>query len=566
MKRPNKSIGLNLVAVVAGVLLFAGTLLLVHNADIFGSPFFFVMGLVAELIILAGIVYNLYRILKSPMIVAYSLAKSVWRGVRTNEYVRALVKRESPVVNWLRARFDHQKPTGWLLTKGVLGATGFLYGFTGILQDVIFHDPLTKFDTRVVNMVPFVRTPMITGIFRFFTMTCNYQSVILLTVLVVLLLWSRKKRVAAELFLLAVAVEESVVFGLKHLIGRVRPERALGIIAEDSYSFPSGHAMIATLVWGLLFYYIYKSLKSSAGKFALVLGYLLFVIMVAISRVYLGVHFPSDVMASIFLGGAILTVFITFAEISSRFGLWRQSKESFGERYLFFAPLVLLIFALLVNSYFVKIRVVSVQQKTVTIDRIDAVSVHKLPLYSETLIGNRMEPINFVYIGSREQITALFTSHGWYQADPSTIDNTLKAFALGFRGEQYLTAPVTPSYLDAKPETMAFQHPTAKNSLSQRHHTRLWQTNYAFGDGREIWVATASFDDRIEFAGPARLLPTHHIDANIDAERQYILDSLGVENANLINVVGPQTGKNAAGDSFFTDGKAAVVDLKPYTD
>jgi hypothetical protein len=132
--------------------------------------------------------------------------------------------------------------------------------------------------------------------------------------------------------------------------------------------------------------------------------------------------------------------------------------------------------------------------------------------------------------------------------------------SVGFQGHQYLKAPVTPSYLNAEPENLAFQKPTDSNTLRQRHHTRLWQTDFRLASGQEVWVATASYDEGIEFAGPAKL-PTHHIDPNIDAERSYIASSLGLKNVSYLQVVNAQAGKNASGDVFFTDGKAAVIRL-----
>ena len=149
---------------------------------------------------------------------------------------------------------------------------------------------------------------------------------------------------------------------------------------------------------------------------------------------------------------------------------------------------------------------------------------------------------------------------GRFKSDSSNLFSTLRDLAVGFHNEQYLNAPVTPSYLNTKPQDLAFQKPTEANTLKQRHHTRIWRTGYVLPDGRPIWVATASFDDGVEFAGPAKL-PTHHIDPNIDAERNFIAQSLSVPN-NLIQVVGSQLGKNGSGDPFYTDGKATIVDLK----
>ncbi len=93
-----------------------------------------------------------------------------------------------------------------------------------------------------------------------------------------------------------------------------------------------------------------------------------------------------------------------------------------------------------------------------------------------------MEPINFIYLGSQVQIENPFKRAGWYKADPSTLSNTLQAILVAVRNDQSLTAPVTPSYLNAWPETVAFEKPTDANTLVQRHHTRIWRTDFTIGD------------------------------------------------------------------------------------
>jgi len=75
-----------------------------------------------------------------------------------------------------------------------------------------------------------------------------------------------------------------------------------------------------------------------------------------------------------------------------------------------------------------------------------------------------------------------------------------------------------------------------------------------------VWVATASLDTGIG-VGPKVPLPTHHIDPNVDAERTYILNSLGGTHPTFVKNVPPHVGHNASGDSFFTDGQAAVAEL-----
>jgi hypothetical protein len=162
-------------------------------------------------------------------------------------------------------------------------------------------------------------------------------------------------------------------------------------------------------------------------------------------------------------------------------------------------------------------------------------------------------------VGSEDDLIHTFEGHGWDRADPSTFANTLRALAVGLQGGRYPTAPVTPAFMASQPEAIAFQKPTAAESLRQRHHTRIWRTDYTAPDGRPVWEGTASFDDGIELAGTAKL-PTHHIDPNIDAERAYITHSLGLAD-HFISLTGPQMGHNASGDEFFTDGRAELLSL-----
>lgn len=340
----------------------------------------------------------------------------------------------------------------------------------------------------------------------------------------------------------------------------MRPDQVLSLIRESGFSFPSGHAVRATVLLGLLAYFVYKSYSSTRVRLATIGLYVLTTFFVGVSRIYLGVHYPTDVWGSILVGSFMLTLVIGVLEIGSRYELFNNEKLKLSNKTMLAAPVVLAVFALIASPFLIDIQPVMATPTYITLPTIDEVTIQKLPLYSESLTGSRMEPINFIYVGYKNQIVSRFLSHGWYKADPSTLGNTLRAIAVGFQGRQYLTAPVTPSYLNFKPENIAFEQSTETHSLRQRHHTRLWLTDYALPDGRPIWVATASFDEGVEFAGAAKL-PTHHIDPNLDAERVYITESLGLP-SDLISVVQPQLGKNASGDSFFTDGKAELVNFK----
>ncbi len=559
-KLSTKTIVYGLVSIFIFILALAN-IYVIRVVDAFGSPLLFALGIIVELVLAITFLYYLIRALKTPLNILGSILLSAWGGILTNPHVIRLKKSKSSIYKWIVARLELKNPFGLVLTIGVVIALLFFIGFSNILQDVWFSEPLTKIDSRVINLMPSIRTPLQTSFFRFITFTANAETAILMVLLASGILWRKRQRIAAGLFWLAFVVEVGSAFVLKHLVGRMRPEQSLSLIKEDSFSFPSGHVLQATVLFGLLAYLLFRSFKSTLLRLSIILSYVIAVALVALSRIYLGVHYPSDVLASMLFGASLLTLLITAVEITIRYKLRGLSLNSFTNKFLGIVLAVIIIFSIIFSPIFIKLTPSVGVPAFTFIPTITDKTAKQLPLYSETLTGQTMEPIGFIYIGSGQQIEQLFLSHGWYKADPSTLGNTLKALAVGFQGNQYLNAPVTPSYLNAKPEDLAFQKPTDLNTLRQRHHTRLWRTDFRLPSGQEIWVATASYDEGIEFAGPAKL-PTHHIDPNIDAERDYIIHSLGLKNVSFLRVVSPQIGKNASGDAFFTDGNAVVISLE----
>ena len=545
-----------IIALVA-LMLAGANLYAVKTFDVFGLPVLFAASVLGEIILIVTAAFYLVMGLAVRENVVKSLAQSAWHGINGDPNIKRLRRTKSRFLRFLARRFETLKPTGLPLTVVLVIAGYFLYHFLGVLLGIVHQGPEVQIDLRVLNLMPTIRTDLQTACFMFVTFLANVESVIYVTLLTAGLLLVRRERLWAAIIVAAAAATEAITYILKHLVDRARPAEALRLLHEQGGSFPSGHVMRATVLFGLIAYLLFKSSKSTFAKLVIVVGYITTVFMVALSRVYLGVHYPSDVTASALLGASLLTLVIGGIEIGTRYRLPQFRKLRFEHRQLWAVPVALAGFALVLGPAMLHERTLAAPDTTIPVAAIDNSTVRRLPLYSETPTGTRMEPIGFIYAGSEAQIVSAFLNHGWFRADASTLSNTLKAVSVGFQGGQYETAPVTPSYLNAKPENLAFEKPTETNSLRQRHHTRIWKTDFALEDGRRIWVATASYDVGVQLAGPAKL-PTHHIDPNIDGERAYIVESLGTA-ATYIEVVKPQLGKNASGDEFFTDGRAAII-------
>ena len=98
---------------------------------------------------------------------------------------------------------------------------------------------------------------------------------------------------------------------LKYIIQRPRPTE-YRIIDESGYSFPSGHSMVSAAFYGLLIYLIYKKIKNKYIKFALIAILTLLIILIGTSRIYLGVHYTSDVLAGFLISISYLIIFTNF--------------------------------------------------------------------------------------------------------------------------------------------------------------------------------------------------------------------------------------------------------------
>jgi undecaprenyl-diphosphatase len=141
-----------------------------------------------------------------------------------------------------------------------------------------------------------------------------------------ILLFGFGARREAVVVLLAVLVEQVVKVTIKEIIARPRPTSQEGvkifIQAKEVYSFPSGHTVHYVVFFGFLWYLTFRLVGARRLRWPLlaVLGAL--IALVGLSRVYLGAHWPSDILGGYLLGGAILTATVCF------YRWWRRQTRA----------------------------------------------------------------------------------------------------------------------------------------------------------------------------------------------------------------------------------------------
>lgn len=182
-----------------------------------------------------------------------------------------------------------------------------LIGFIAIAEDV-FDKEIMRLDTISYNLiVENLRNNILTQIMQIITNIGGVIVIILITIVAIIII--KDKKIGLSIFInLAIISGLNVV--LKNIVQRPRPE-GYRLITESGYSFPSGHSMISTAFYGFTIYLIYKNIKNKYIKYTLcaILGVI--ILLICLSRVYLGVHYASDVIAGFLLSISYLICFIT---------------------------------------------------------------------------------------------------------------------------------------------------------------------------------------------------------------------------------------------------------------
>jgi membrane-associated phospholipid phosphatase len=150
------------------------------------------------------------------------------------------------------------------------------------------------FDAPIMNYVGNLRSSGLTSFFKIITDIGSTGAVIAAVVAIGLALIPKRKHF--ELILIAVAVggAGAIALVMKVAFGRMRPDYLSHLVVETGRSFPSGHSVVSSALAVSLIYLLWRT---RARYYALVFG-LTYVLLVGLSRVYLGVHYPSDVLAS----------------------------------------------------------------------------------------------------------------------------------------------------------------------------------------------------------------------------------------------------------------------------
>jgi undecaprenyl-diphosphatase len=220
----------------------------------------------------------------------------------------------SRFARFIAARLDPKAYLGLHVTVGLTVAALALWLFGAVLEEVLDNATVVRLDVATLDWMAAHTTPAGLRVFTFITHLGDVPVIPTIAVAGALVLWRQRHRLVLVCWLSAFLGGVLVNGLLKLLIHRSRPTR---VVHASTFSFPSGHAMAATIGYGMLAYVMatYWRPPGIKPRF-LFLAAAILALAVGVSRIYLGVHFPTDVIGGFAAGTAWLAICVPGTRIA----------------------------------------------------------------------------------------------------------------------------------------------------------------------------------------------------------------------------------------------------------
>lgn len=497
-----------------------------------------------------------------------SVSQSIKGAVAADPEVKKLVARIPALFSFLKRRFDRAHFSGFPLT---LLSILFIYVFglfVGIVEDILVSDPIVAVDVRLEHLFAAFRSPRLVDLSLWFTLLGKANIVIAFALASSGVLFLLKKRSYILPLWISLGGSAGTAWLGKFAFHRPRPDGSLSVYLEKSFSFPSGHSTAAVAFYGFIVVVLWREIKNWPARINILFAGLATFFTIGLSRLYLGVHYLSDVIGGFLIGWLWLIIAVSIHGWSARKDELSRLRPTRGVA----IASLLLMFASAI--YFIQYGVryepsetspVHPSQRIIRTDDVLSEFAHGgLPRQTETLTGDKQEPLSFIFVAQDDERLKLdLEKSGWLLADQVSTQSLLKLIEALALDRQYARAPMTPSFWNGSVHNFGFEKSAGIASPRIRHHLRIWKTGVERKDGQSVYVGTASFDAGSQWG------IIHRIDASIDKERDLLFQDLrgsgAVDHFSKVQFVDSMYGTNFLKDPFYTDGSLYFVYLKSGT-
>jgi undecaprenyl-diphosphatase len=274
------------------------------------------LALLAALAVFVYLALRVFRRYREPIA---SFVVGQWARIARSPRYAAIRRRHPRAWTFVAGRFARGEYLGLHLTIGFAVSLLALWVFGGVTEDVLHHDPLTAVDLELATWFRGHASPGTDRIGVVLSMTGSPATMAGLGLVVAIVLAYRRQWILLSAWFAAFVGGAGLNWTLKHVIHRTRPVGAEAFLYGTSFSFPSGHAMGSLIGYGMLAYLlvVFWPPARRHGTAVITMTFLL-VVLIGLSRLWLGVHFLSDVIAGYAAGVVWLAVCVTGVEVALR--------------------------------------------------------------------------------------------------------------------------------------------------------------------------------------------------------------------------------------------------------
>lgn len=238
--------------------------------------------------------------------------------IAASPFVRRLRERHPKAWSFVARRFAVTEYLGLHLTIGLGLSLGALWLFGGIAEDIIHHDPLTQFDLAIADAFHRHASAMGVAVAKGVSLVGSPAFIAAWGLVVVGLLFVRRQYLLLGGWIAALAGAGLLDLALKRVFHRTRPTWDVPLVAVQGWSFPSGHAIGSLVAYGMLAYVLVREAHRRRQRLGVIACATLLILLIGLSRMYLGVHYFSDVMGGYAAGAVWLAACISGLEVVRR--------------------------------------------------------------------------------------------------------------------------------------------------------------------------------------------------------------------------------------------------------
>ncbi len=447
------------------------------------------------------------RLVVLVLILAGATGFAVWLTPWAIRRTAALLARmRGPVRQWAEAGdgwarrmigslLDPNRPeVAGLLTLGV-ALIGGLWLFLGVLQDIVMGDPLVRADRAVFHLLQSLRAPAVDQVMV--AMTELGDAFVVVPVLLAVLAWLAWQRAwrAAAYGVAAVAGASLFSFLFKITLQQPRPDALYD--GWNAYSFPSGHATASVALYGFLVVLICRE-TGGRTRVAATLAAVLFVGAIAFSRLYLGAHWLSDVIAGLAFGVAWVALLgIVYTQHA------RRDVRAGGLAGVALTALLAAGGLHIATAHSEDMRRYALTQpvRNLALARWLDGGWASLPVRRVDLLGDYEEPFILQWAGPLAPLRAALLAHGWQPPVPWSLSSSLEWLSPDASPN---ALPVLPHLDNGRAEALVMIKTGSGVPEGQRLVLRLWPSGTELSDAagtRPLWIGSAVME-RVEHLKP----------------------------------------------------------------